>query len=61
MKKFILVFLFLFISLALFGQYVVGDVITQDYDWTDNNGDNHSIYELTAQGKAIVMFWGGYG
>jgi len=70
MKK-VLVFLLIVLSFSLFANktachvetdlsraYEVGDVIDQDYSWTDSNGENHSIHELTANGKAVVIFWG---
>jgi len=66
-----LVFLLIILSVALFANkttcqfegnlsraYQVGDVVDQDYAWTDSNGENHSIHELTADGKAVVIFWG---
>jgi len=62
MKKIlILAFLcLLVISSQLFAAYNIGDVVA-NYLWTDNLGDAHDIYELTAQGTAIVFFWGGTG
>jgi len=59
-KNRILLFLcLLVITPLLFAAYNVGDVVA-NYFWTDNLGDDHDIYELTAQGTAIVLFWGGY-
>ena len=59
-KNFILLFLcLLVVSSQLFAVYNVGDVVA-NYFWTDNTGAAHDIYELTAQGTAIVFFWGGY-
>jgi len=70
MKK-VLVFLLVLLSISLFANktmcevgaeltraYEVGDVIDQDYAWTDSNGEDHSIHELTANGRAVVIFWG---
>ena len=59
MKKSLLIALLLCIGLSLSGIYNVGDIVA-NYSWTDNTGTAHNIYELTAQGVAIVMFWGGY-
>ena len=62
MKK-ILILLFLCLLVAssqLFAAYNIGDVVA-NYLWTDNTGTAHDIYELTAQGIAIVFFWGGTG
>ena len=47
------------LTMSLFGVYNVGDIV-DNYFWTDNTGANHDIYELTAQGVTLVMFWGGY-
>ena len=47
----------LIMSVSLFGTYNVGDIV-DNYYWTDNTGADHDIYELTAQGVAIVFFWG---
>ena len=59
MKKNILLIVLLAISLTLFGVYNVGDIV-DNYSWTDNTGESHDIYELTAQGVSVVLFWGGY-
>ncbi len=61
MKKLLILFLFMFISISLPAVWQVGEQITEDYSWTDSNGEDHSIHELVESGKAIVMFWGGYG
>jgi len=58
MKKMIMFWVFLAISLSMFGTWEVGDIITDDYDWTDSNGEYHSIHELTAAGKVVYIFWG---
>lgn len=73
MKKVILLTIAILMSLTLFASkticeiesdfdlsraYQVGDVIDQDYSWTDSNGEYHSIHELTSSGKAIIIFWG---
>ena len=61
MKKIvILLFLcMLVVSSQLFAAYNIGDVVA-NYFWTDNTGADHDIYELTAQGTVVVLFWGGY-
>ncbi|MDA3814325.1 MAG: hypothetical protein PF570_08740 [Candidatus Cloacimonetes bacterium] len=59
MKKSILLLVLLVLTMSLFGVYNVGDIV-DNYTWTDNTGAAHDIYELTAQGVAIVFFWGGY-
>ncbi len=60
MRKFlILAFLcLLVVSSQLFAVWQVGEPITDDYSWTDSNGEDHSIHELTEAGKAVVIFWG---
>jgi len=62
MKKILilLILCLLVVSSQLFAAYNVGDVVA-NYLWTDNTGTAHDIYELTAQGTAIVLFWGGTG
>lgn len=58
MKKF-LILLFLATSLT-FAEYNVGDVC-DNVTWTDSEGTATSIYEQTENGKAVMIFWGGYG
>ncbi|MCK4695098.1 MAG: hypothetical protein KAT74_05025 [Candidatus Cloacimonetes bacterium] len=60
MRKLIFFLVLFIVSAALLGVYEVGEVVA-DYSWTDNLGDYHSIYELTALGTTVVMFWGGTG
>ena len=60
MKKNLLFVALLIMAMSLFGAYNVGDIVA-NYFWTDNTGVDHDIYELTAQGIAIVFFWGGTG
>jgi hypothetical protein len=60
MKKILLFAIFIFLSISLLAQYQVGDTV-DDFGWTDNLGEDHSIYELTASGRVVVFFWGGYG
>ena len=60
MKKSILLLVLLVLTMSLFGSYNVGDIV-DNYFWTDNTGEAHDIYELTAQGVVIVFFWGGTG
>lgn len=50
----------IFIIVNLFAVYEVGDVV-DDYSWTDDSGEYHSVHELVASGKVVVMDWGGYG
>ena len=61
MKKQIIVFVMLLLTISLFAVWTVGEPITDDYSWTDSNGEYHSIHELTESGKAIIMFWGTTG
>ena len=58
MKKQIIVFAILLLTISLFAVWNVGEPITDDYSWTDSNGETHSIHELTSAGKAVVIFWG---
>ncbi|MDP8220447.1 MAG: hypothetical protein P9X26_03820 [Candidatus Stygibacter frigidus] len=61
MKKLLVMFIILILSVSIFAVWEVGGVIEDDYSWTDNSGETHSIHELTEAGKAVVIFWGGYG
>ena len=61
MKKRVLVFALLILTMSLFAVWQVGEPITDDYSWVDDSGETHSIHELTAAGKVVVMFWGGTG
>ncbi len=58
MKKQILVFTMLLLTISLFAAWNVGEPVTDNYSWTDSNGETHSLHELTAAGKAVVIFWG---
>ncbi len=58
MKKLLLVLIMLLLTISMFAVWQVGEPITDDYSWTDNNGEYHSIHELTTSGKAILIFWG---
>jgi hypothetical protein len=60
MKKSLIIVFLLCLVISLFGEYNIGDIVA-NYSWTDNTGAAHDIYELTAQGIAIVLFWGGTG
>jgi len=51
----------LLLTISLFAVWNVGEPITDDYSWVDDSGETHSIHELTDAGKAVIMFWGGYG
>jgi len=59
MKKSVLLVVLLILATSLSAVYNVGDIV-DNYFWTDNTGTAHDIYELTSQGVAIVMFWGGF-
>ena len=61
MKKQLFVIVLLLLTISLFAVWNVGEPITDDYSWTDSNGEYHSIHELTEAGKAIIMFWGTTG
>ena len=58
MKKLVLLVILLALSLSVFAVWEVGEIITDDYNWTDSNGEYHSIHELTAAGKVVYIFWG---
>ena len=60
MKKRLFVVFILLMTMSLFAVYNVGDIVG-DFSWTDSNGENHSIHELTETSKAVVFFWGGTG
>lgn len=60
MKKIALIAMLMLSASLLFAQYQVGDIV-DNISWTDSNGEDHSIYDLTASGKAVVFFWGGTG
>jgi len=57
MKKTFLFLVIILLSFSLFAQYQVGDTV-DDYEWTDSNGEDHSVYELTNSGIAFVLFFG---
>jgi hypothetical protein len=61
MKKLIVMFFVLMLCVSAFAVWEVGDIIVDDYDWTDSNGEYHSIHELTEAGKVVLLFWGGTG
>ena len=61
MKRLFVLFIILILSVSVFAVWEVGDIVEDDYSWTDNNGENHSIHELTEAGKAVFMFWGTTG
>ena len=58
MKKQIIIFVLLLLTMSLFAVWQIGEPITDDYSWTDSNGEDHSIHELTEACKAVVIFWG---
>ena len=51
MKKQILIFAILTLTISLFAEWIVGEPITDDYSWVDSNHETHSIHELTESGK----------
>jgi len=57
MKKIVLLVVFVMIISFFCFAYEVGDTV-EDLNWADSNGEEHSIYELTAQEKVILFFWG---
>ena len=61
MKKQIIIFTILLLTISLSAVWNVGEPITDNYSWVDDNGDTQSIHDLTAEGKAIIMFWGTTG
>ncbi len=61
MRKLMFFALFLVALISLNAVYEVGDIVDQDYSWTDSNGEYHTLFELTEAGKAVILFWGGYG
>jgi len=61
MKRVAIIVLVLLLAISLNAAWEVGHQIGQDYSWTDSNGEEHSIYELTDAGKAIIIFWGDSG
>jgi hypothetical protein len=58
MKKILALIFILILSVSAFAVWEVGDIVTDDYNWTDSNGEYHSIHELTAAGKVVYIFWG---
>jgi len=58
MKKKLLVSALLLLTISVFAIWQVDWPVTDNYSWTDSNGEEHSIHELTAAGKAVVIFWG---
>ena len=61
MRKQLLVIALLLLTMSLFAVWQVGEPILDDYSWVDNSGESHSIHELTAAGKVVVLFWGTTG
>ena len=53
MKKLLVLFIILILSVSALAVWQVGDTITDDYDLTDSNGEYHSIHELNTAGKAV--------
>jgi len=60
-KKFLVFGMLIVLAFSLNAVWEVGSPVTDDYSWTDDAGEDHSIHELTAAGKAVIIFWGGYG
>lgn len=50
-----------FVFINVYAVWEVGDIVEDDYSWTDSDGEDHSIHELTASGKAVLLFWGSTG
>ncbi|MCF7912248.1 MAG: hypothetical protein K9M99_06955 [Candidatus Cloacimonetes bacterium] len=61
MKKLLVLCIIMILSVSVFAVWEVGDVVEDDYSWTDNNNEYHSIHELTEAGKAVLLFWGTTG
>lgn len=61
MKKVIVLCFALILTVSAFAVWEVGDIVATDYSWTDSNGEDHSVHELTEAGKVVLMFWGGTG
>ena len=61
MKRLFVLFIILILSVSAFAVWEIGGIVEDDYSWTDNSGEFHSIHELTEAGKAILIFWGGTG
>jgi hypothetical protein len=61
MKKIFVLFFVLMLSISAFAVWQVGEIVEDDYSWTDSNGEAHSLHELTADGKVVLIFWGGTG
>lgn len=61
MKKLLILLFVLVLSVSAFAVWEVGDIVEDDYSWTDSNGETHSVHDLTEAGKVVLMFWGGTG
>ncbi len=60
MKKMIMAICLLLLAVGAFAEYNEGDICS-NISWTDNEGNHTSIYEQTAQGKVVLIFWGSSG
>ena len=55
-RKIFFAMLLLLIASTLLA-YEVGDTV-DNLNWSDSNGEEYSIYDLTESGKVILFFWG---
>ena len=58
MRKFLIFGIVLVAMISLNAVFEVGDIVTEDLSWTDSNSEDHSIFELTESGRAVVIFFG---
>ena len=60
MKKIFMITIMLIWSASLFGEYTVGaTVLPEDnLEWTTSTGYTTTLFEQTAQGKAVMLSFG---
>ncbi|MCK4980411.1 MAG: hypothetical protein KAS62_08435 [Candidatus Delongbacteria bacterium] len=60
MKKIFMITIMLIWSASLFSEYTVGaTVLPEDnLEWTTSVGHTTTLFEQTAQGKAVMLFFG---
>ena len=58
MRRLLVLLFVLIAAISLNAVYEVGDVVSEDISWTDSNGEDHSIFELTEAGKVVFIFFG---
>lgn len=58
MRRLLVFVVLLLVVIPLSADWLVGEMVTTNYSWTDSNGEYHSVHELTTSGKAVVIFWG---